>query len=149
MLTPSVRPFEGTSRDQLDNLGVGQETERPGGPDVGVHRTLLDTICVGPAVREFALGAESERSDLLEQPGALLDGVHRPYLLPAGEFVPLMVQGGCELVVRDDHGIEEDVERARGGVEGHADDAGQVLELEAGPRAEGGFRLRARLPVAT
>jgi hypothetical protein len=43
-----------------------------------------------------------------------------------------VVQGRRELVVRDDHGVEEDVERARGCVEGHADDAGQVLELRGG-----------------
>ena len=44
-----------------------------------------------------------------------------------------MVQGCLELLVRDDHGVEADVERTRRGVEGHADDTGQVLELGAGP----------------
>jgi hypothetical protein len=42
-----------------------------------------------------------------------------------------MVQGCRELVVRDDHRVEADVERARGGVESDAEDAGQVLELRA------------------
>jgi hypothetical protein len=61
--SPLIQPFEGTSRDQLDDFIVGQNTERPGGPDVGVNRTLHDAIRVGPAVRELVLGAASKSDE--------------------------------------------------------------------------------------
>ncbi len=69
-----MRSFEEASRDQLDDLGVRHETERPGGSDVGVDPALHDAIRIGPAFRMVEFGVSSERSDLFEQPGALLSG---------------------------------------------------------------------------
>jgi hypothetical protein len=90
---PSRRPFEEASRDQLNDLGVRHETERPRGSDVGVDRAFRDAIRISPALGEFELGACSERPNLFEQPGPLLGGVLLPRLLPAAEVVALMMQG--------------------------------------------------------
>src|SRR4051812_41492839 len=107
---PSVGFFEKTRRDEVDDLFVRHERERPRRWDIGVKRSLGDSLRIASTFLGLHLGALSEGPNLLDEPPSLLLGVHLPGLLPADEVVAVMVKRSRKLVIRDDGGIEDDVE---------------------------------------